>query len=153
VDLTSHSEVRGRLTQDTARPDAYHGEVRRNGSDSRYRIDYRADGTVASDQKPPSAVLRTSAAADQMRGTVDPLTACVIVEPHLAQRGNCGLVVPVFDGLSRYNLRFTDAKSETLSPEGRQRFSGPTLVCNIRREDVVGFPGGQDANGGTYKRG
>src|SRR5262245_25295700 len=30
VDLTSHSEVRGRLAQDTARPDAYHGEVRRN---------------------------------------------------------------------------------------------------------------------------
>jgi hypothetical protein len=153
VDLTSHSEVRGRLTHDTARPDAYHGDVRRNGSDSRYRIDYRADGTVASDQTPPSAALRTSAAADQMRGTVDQLTAFFILERQLAQRGSCGLVVPVFDGLSRYNLRFTDAQPETLSPEGRQRFSGPTLVCNIRREDVVGFPGGQDANGGTYKRG
>jgi Protein of unknown function (DUF3108) len=153
VDLTSHSEVRGRLTQDAARPDAYHGEVRRNGSDSRYRIDYHADGTVASDQTPPSPALRTSAAADQMRGTVDQLTAFFILERQLAQRGSCGLVVPVFDGLSRYNLRFTDAKAETLSPDGRQRFAGPTLACNIQREDVVGFPAGQDANGGTYKRG
>ena len=153
VDLTSHSEVRGRLTQDAVRPDAYHGDVRRNGSDSHYRIDYRADGTVASDQTPPSPALRTSAAADQMRGTVDQLTAFFILERQLAQRGSCGLVVPVFDGLSRYNLRFTDAQPETLSPEGRQRFAGPTLVCNIRREDVVGFPGGQDANGGTYKQG
>jgi hypothetical protein len=127
--------------------------VRRNGSDSRYRIDYRADGTVASDQTPPSPALHSAAAVDHIRGTVDQLTAFFIVERRLAQRGSCGMVVPVFDGLSRYNLRFTDAQPETLSPEGRQRFAGPTLVCNIHREDVVGFPGGQDANGGTYKRG
>jgi len=153
VDLTSHSEVRGRLTQDAVRPDAYHGEVRRNGSDSRYRIDYRADGTVASDQMPPSPTLHSAAAADQTRGTVDQLTAFFIVERKLAQRGSCGLVVPVFDGLSRYNLRFTDAQPETLSAGGHQHFAGPTLVCSIHREDVVGFPGGQDANGGTYKQG
>src|SRR5215472_1143558 len=153
VDLTSHSEVRGRLTQDAVHPDAYHGEVRRNGSDSRYRIDYRADGTVASDQTPASPALHSAAAADQTRGTVDQLTAFFIVERRLAQRGSCGLVVPVFDGLSRYNLRFTDAQPETLSAEGHQHFPGPTLVCSIHREDVVGFPGGQDANGGTYKRG
>jgi hypothetical protein len=153
VDLTSHSEVRGRLTRDAVHPDAYHGDVRRNGADSRYHIDYRPDGTVASDQTPPSPALHSAAAVDQVRGTVDQLTAFFILERQLAQRGSCGLVVPVFDGLSRYNLRFTDAKAETLSQEGHQRFAGPTLVCNIQREDVVGFPGGQDANGGTYKRG
>ena len=153
VDLTSHSEVRGRLTHDAVHPDAYHGDVRRNGDDSHYRIDYRADGTVASDQTPPSPALHSAAAVDQIRGTVDQLTAFFIVERQLAQRGSCGMVVPVFDGLSRYNLHFTDAQRETLSPEGRQHFAGPTLVCNIHREDVVGFPGGQDANGGTYKRG
>src|SRR6516164_7206278 len=71
VDLTSHSEVHGRLTPDAARPDAYHGDVRRNGSDSHYRIDYRADGTVGSDQTPPSAALRSSAAVEQIKGTVD----------------------------------------------------------------------------------
>jgi hypothetical protein len=153
VDLTSHSEVHGRLTQDAAHPDAYHGDVRRNGADRHYRIDYHTDGSVASDQTPPSAALHSSAALDQMRGTVDQLTAFFILERQLAQRGSCGLVVPVFDGLSRYNLRFTDAKTETLSPDGGQRFSGPTVACNIRREDIPGFPGGGDANGGTYKRG
>ena len=153
IDLTSHSEVRGRLTHDAARPDAYHGDVRRNGADRHYRIDYNPDGTVASEQTPPSAVLHTSAVVDQMRGTVDQLTAFFVLERQLAQRGSCGLVVPVFDGLSRYNLRFTDAQAETLSPKGRQRFAGPTVACNISREDVPGFPGGQDANGGTYTRG
>jgi hypothetical protein len=153
IDLTSHSEVRGRLTQDAAHPDAYHGDVRRNGADRHYRIDYHPDGTVASEQTPPSAVLHTSAAVDQMRGTVDQLTAFFVLERQLAQRGSCGLVVPVFDGLSRYNLRFTDGPAETLSPEGPQRFAGPTRACNISREDVVGFPADQDANGGTYKQG
>jgi hypothetical protein len=153
IDLTSHSEVRGRLTHDAAHPDAYHGDVRRNGADRHYRIDYHPDGTVASEQTPPSAVLHTSAAVDQMRGTVDQLTAFFVLERQLAQRGSCGLVVPVFDGLSRYNLRFTDGPAETLSPEGPQRFAGPTLACNINREDVAGFPANQDANGGTYKQG
>jgi hypothetical protein len=153
VDLTSHSEVRGRLSRDAVHPDAYHGDVRRNGDDRHYRIDYRADGTVASDQTPPSAALRSSAATDQMHGTVDQLTAFFILERQLAQRESCALVVPVFDGLSRYNLRFSNAQPETLTPDGRQHFAGPTIACDVRREDVPGFPGGHDANGGTYKRG
>jgi hypothetical protein len=152
VDLNSHSEVHGRLAQDAVHPDKYHGDVRRNGADRHYRIDYGTDGTVASDQTPPSPALHSSAAVEQMRGTVDQLTAFFILERHLAQRGSCKLVVPVFDGLSRYNLHFTDAPAETLSPEGPQHFDGPTLACNISREDVPGFPV-DDANGGTYKRG
>jgi hypothetical protein len=153
VDLTSHSEVRGRLTHDAVQPDAYHGDVRRNGDDRHYRIDYRTDGTVASDQTPPSAALHSSAAVDQMRGTVDQLTAFFILERQLAQRGSCGLVVPVFDGLSRYNLRFSNAQPETLTPDGRQHFAGPTIACDVSREDIPGFPGGGDASGGTYKHG
>jgi hypothetical protein len=153
VDLTSHSEVHGRLTRSAVQPDAYHGDVLRNGADSHYRIDYRADGTVASDQTPPLPALHSSAAVDQTRGTVDQLTAFFILERQLAQRGSCALVVPVFDGLSRYNLRFSNDQPETLTPDGRQHFAGPTIACDVRREDVAGFPGGQDAAGGTYKRG
>jgi hypothetical protein len=44
VDLTSHSEVHGRLARNTARPDAYRAEVRRNGIDRSYGVDYRNDG-------------------------------------------------------------------------------------------------------------
>src|SRR5262245_63572081 len=40
VDLTSHSEVHGRLVKDGVRPAGYHAEVRRNGTDRNYRIDY-----------------------------------------------------------------------------------------------------------------
>ena len=151
VDLTSHSEVHGKLVRDAVQPDGYHAEVRRNGTDRNYRIDYRADGSVASEQTPPVAALQSATAADQLRGTVDQLTAFYLLERHLTQSGNCALVVPVFDGLGRYNLRFTNAGSETLSPEGRQHFSGPTQACDVKREDVDGFP--TDLASGTYKRG
>jgi hypothetical protein len=46
VNLTSHSEVHGRLAPDTPHPDAYRADVRRNGADRHYGLDYRGDGTV-----------------------------------------------------------------------------------------------------------
>jgi hypothetical protein len=54
VDLTSHSEVHGRLAGDTARPDAYRAEVRRNGIDRSYGVDYRSDGAVINASMPLS---------------------------------------------------------------------------------------------------
>jgi hypothetical protein len=153
IDLNSHSEVDGRLTGEAVHPAAYHSDVRRNGVDRRYRIDYRTDGTVDADTTPPSVALRTSAVADQLRGTVDQLTAFFILERQLARSTTCALVVPVFDGRNRYNIRFTDAGAETLSPSGRQHFSGPTRVCNVTREDLADFPVSNSPGEGTYRAG
>src|SRR5207245_7093625 len=61
VDLTSHSEVHGKLVKDVVQPNGYHAEVRRNGTDRNFRIDYRSDGSVASDQTPPVAALQSAA--------------------------------------------------------------------------------------------
>ena len=153
VDLNSHSEVDGRLSGDAVHPAAYHSDVRRNGVDRRYRIDYHTDGTVAADATPPLVALRTSAAADQLRGTVDQLTAYFILERHLARTGTCALVIPVFDGRNRYNIRFTDAGTEMLSPHGGQKFSGSTRVCNVTREDLADFPVSNSSGEGTYRTG
>ncbi len=61
--------------------------------------------------------------------------------------------MPVFDGRNRYNIRFTDAGSETLSPDGRQHFAGQTQVCNVAREDVADFPANSSQSEGTYRTG
>jgi Protein of unknown function (DUF3108) len=153
VDLTSHSEVNGQLISETVHPAAYHSDVRRNGVDRRYRIDYRTDGTITAVATPPVAALRASAAADQLRGTVDQLTAFFILERQLARTGTCALLVPVFDGRNRYNLRFTDAGVETLSPGGGQNFAGQTRLCNVAREDLADFPVNSGATEGTYRTG
>jgi hypothetical protein len=55
VDLTSHSEVHGALTRDAYRPEAYRAEVRRNGVDRYYGVDYRGDGAVTNASSPAPA--------------------------------------------------------------------------------------------------
>jgi Protein of unknown function (DUF3108) len=150
VDLTSHSEVRGRLTREAANPDAYRAEVRRNGVDRSYGVDYHGDGAVINASTPPSPGVSFSAPAELLRGSVDQLTAYFLLERQLAQRGTCALVVPVFDASALYNLRFTDIKSEALAPDSYQNFAGPTQPCQVVREEIRHNPG-QDED--TYHQG
>src|SRR6202045_2715092 len=41
VDLTSHSEVHGEFARGAARPEAYRADVRRNGAERHYAVDFR----------------------------------------------------------------------------------------------------------------
>ena len=150
VDLTSHSEVHGELAKGAARPEAYRAEVRRNGNERHYAVDFRRDGSVANATTPASSGEAFVVAAEQTRGAVDQLTAYFLIERQLAHGGSCSLVVPVFDGTGFYNLRFSDLKRETLSADGYQKFAGPAQVCQVVREDIVVNP---DRNEDTYKRG
>jgi len=86
VDLTSHSEVHGRVARDTARPDAYRAEVRRNGIDRSYGVDYRSDGAVINASTPPSPGWSLSVPAELIRGTVDQPTAYFLLEHQLSSR-------------------------------------------------------------------
>jgi hypothetical protein len=145
VNLTSHSEVRGRLANTSARPLAYLGEVHRNGVVSRNRVDYAADGTVTAESNPPVET-RTPVTPPLMRGTVDQLTAFFMIERQLASRGSCALVVAVFDGRRRYDLHFTDVAPEASQATAVRNFTGTTQVCRMRRQAMAGF---QDDSGRT----
>jgi hypothetical protein len=149
VDLNSHSEVHGRFIRGEPNPADYRADTRRSGVDRRYGLDYRADGAVI-DVSPPSPVRPLFVAEQQIRDTVDQMTAFFMVERQLAQRGTCALTVPVFDGAGLYDLRFTDVKREILSANGYQNFTGPTQVCEVERADIVVNP---DRNEDTYRRG
>jgi len=134
VDLTSHSEVAGRLIGGAAHPETYRGDVRRNSLDHHYGIDYRGDGTVTiASQRPPTEPLNL-VPEDQMRGTVDQLTAYFLLERQLSRHGSCALVVSVFDGRHRYNLRFTDVQQALPAPG--DHYFGPTVVCAVARQDI-----------------
>jgi hypothetical protein len=150
VDLTSHSEVYGEFGRGEVRPERYRADVRRNGVQRQYAVDYRRDGTVTNISSPAPSGQPFLAAAAQSRGAVDQLTAYFILERQLAGGGSCSLIVPVFDGSGFYNLRFTDLKREMLSADGYQKFAGPSQVCQVVREDIVANP---DRNEETYKRG
>src|SRR5690348_15665055 len=66
VDLTSHSEVHGKLTRDAPLPAAYRADVRRNGDDRHYGVDYRSDGTATNVSTPPSPERPLFVAAEQI---------------------------------------------------------------------------------------
>jgi Protein of unknown function (DUF3108) len=152
IDLNSHSEVHGRFVGKMPFPEAYRSDVKRNGVDRRYRIDYAAAGPVASEWAPPAVQWETPFPPAKLRGSVDQLTAYFIVERQLAERGSCTLIVPVFDGHSRYDLRFHDtalANAVARGPDGPV----PLHVCSVTRDDIPGIKGNHDASEGTYQKG
>lgn len=150
VDLASHSDVRGKLDGGTARPQSYRSDLRRNGVGWHYRVEYAGDGAVSDDSSSPSSGRSLPITAEQIRGTVDQLTAYFMVERQLSERGTCALVVRVFDGSGLYNLQFTDLKREALAPDEYQNFAGPSQSCEVTREGVVANP---DRNQDTYRHG
>ena len=150
VNLISHSEVHGELGRGGVHPEAYRADVRRNGVERHYTLDYRRDGTVINAAAPAPAERPFLVSAEQLRGTVDQMTAYFVLERQLAHGGNCSLVVPVFDGAGFYTLRFTDVKQEMLAADSYQSFAGPSKECQVVREDIVTNP---DHNEDTYTTG
>ena len=149
VDLRSNSTVQGMIGSNGLHPDAYRADVYRNGTQRYYGVKYQKDGNVVDDSSPPPAgVTRPSGA--QVRGTVDQLTAYFLVERQLAQRGQCALVVPVFDGSELYKIHFSDVGQETLSADRFQNFTGAAKRCEINREVIVASP---DKEESTYQQG
>lgn len=130
VNLTTHAEARGRLISGSAQPEVFRDHSRRNGVERQSRLDYRPDGAIDAAATPPPPTPMSAAA---MRGTVDDLTAYFRLERQLARTGSCALTARVFDGRHAYDLVFTDAGREVLSPAGGQHFSGNAIACRMTR--------------------
>ena len=109
------------------------------------------DGSVtnASLPSPPAGPLLV--AAEQMRGTVDQLTAYFLVERQLARGGPCAFIIPVFDGSGLYNLRFTDSSGRRCQPTGtrtsparRRSARSPARISSQPRPQRGHLPARQD---------
>jgi hypothetical protein len=135
LDLHSKLEVRGRIAAGVLLPQAMRAETHRRGLDLYTRIDYGADGIVTAEAIPPPAQSIVPATPAQMRGTIDQLTAYLVLARHLARRGSCALTLAVFDGRRRYDLSFTDAPPEALPGIG-----DAAQVCRMSRRRIAGFP-------------
>ena len=133
--VSSHSEVHGRLVPGSAQPDWFRNDTRHAGVDRHSRVDYHPNGTIDSGVIPPLSPPIPLAA---MAGTVDNLTAYLRLQRQLARTGSCALSARVFDGRHAYDLIFTDAGREALTPSGGQKFSGSTIACRMRRQYLPG---------------
>jgi hypothetical protein len=151
VDLNSHSVVYGEVGRNAVHPQSYHADVDRNGVDRQYGLSYGGDGAVIDAATSSALTARPLPVTEQqIRGTVDQLTAYFLLQRQIADRGTCALVVHVFDGSGLYDLRFTNLKRETLSADGHQNFTGPSQSCEVVREDILASP---DPSEGTYRSG
>jgi Protein of unknown function (DUF3108) len=141
LDLRSRLEVRGRIAAGALLPQAMQAETHRRGADLNTRIDYGADGAVMAEASPPPAQSIVPTSPAQMRGTIDQLTAYLVLARHLGRRGSCMLTLAVFDGRRRYDLNFTDAAPETLPG-----IAGAVQVCWMSRRRIAGFPAESGGN-------
>jgi hypothetical protein len=133
VNLASHAQVRGRRAGVTAQPEWFDKETRRNGEDRVNRVVYRRDGTADGSSTP---ALPDPVTPAETRGTVDNLTAYFRLQLQLARTGRCAVTDRVFDGRYRYDLIFTDAGRQKLTPSGGQNFTGEAIGCHMKRRSL-----------------
>jgi len=139
--LHSKLDVRGRVAAGAFLPQAMRAETPRRGLDLYTRIDYGADGVVTAEVTPPPAPPIAAATPAQMRGTIDQLTAYLVLARHLARRGSCALTLAVLDGRRHYDLSFTDAPPAALPGTG-----DAAQVCRMSRYRIAGFPAEHSGN-------
>jgi hypothetical protein len=137
--VANRSIARGYQTADTPHPESFDSETRRNGAIVHNQVAYQNNGTPTGSSTPAPAEAVTPVDPGELRGTVDNLTAYLLLERRIASGGNCSLQVPVFDGRHRYNLRFSDAGSAVLAPAEGQNFKGAAHVCRMVRDEIGGF--------------
>ena len=70
IDLNSRSESHGRIAGNAVLPEVYDSDVRRNGVDRRYRINYLPAGPMASEWAPPATTWQSSVPPAKLAGTV-----------------------------------------------------------------------------------
>ena len=137
--VANRSVTRGRQTGDQPKPESFDSETARDGVVQHNRVDYRPNGEPNGSTTPPPSEPVTPIDTRQLAGTVDNLTAYLLVERQIARKGSCALKVPVFDGRHRYDLRFSDVGSQVLSPSAEQNFAGPVQACQMVRDEIGGF--------------
>ena len=137
--VANRSVTQGRDVGGQPRPVSFDSATDRNGAVQHLRVEYKPDGTPNGSATPAPKEPVTPVAYTQLAGTVDNLTAYLLLEKQVARGGGCALRVPVFDGRHRYDLQFSDGGRHVLSPADGQNFSGQTQVCRMTRTELGGF--------------
>jgi hypothetical protein len=73
-------------------------------------------------------------------GVLDPMTAMLVHIPGAGKTAvpeACDRTIPIFDGHTRYNLRLSFKRVDTVSAEGV--YQGPVIVCAVKFFPVAGY--------------
>jgi len=139
LNLANRSVVKGWQRGDIPHPQSFESETMRNGVLHHNHVDFPSSGAPNGYFTPPPEQPLTPVAATQLPGTVDNLTAYLLVERQIGHGGSCTMRVPVYDGRHRYDLDFSDVGDAVLKPSAGQKFSGPAHECRMVRREIGGF--------------
>lgn len=139
ANVANRSLVEGREQADVPHPLTFDSETDRNGAMQHLSVKFNAAGVPDGIVSPPPKEPVTPVNYKQLPGTVDNLTAYLLLERQVARGGGCNLRVPVFDGRHRYDLLFSEAGHNLLTPADGQNFKGETEACRMVRDELGGF--------------
>jgi hypothetical protein len=137
-----HSEAvaHGRIADGELVPDAYRASSTFHERRQQIDLDYADGGAVRGSV---NGVLtdgdREQVSNDLRQGTVDPITASAVVAQRLAATGSCAGIVPIFDGLRRYDLVYEDLGMTEIGPSRRDPYRGPARLCRASVRSIAGF--------------
>jgi Protein of unknown function (DUF3108) len=139
ANVANRSLAEGREVADVPHPVTFDSETDRNGAVQHLSVKFKPDGVPDGTVSPPPKEPVTPVNYNQLPGTVDNLTAYLMLERQVARGGGCDLRVPVFDGRHRYDLLFSEDGQHMLSPAEGQNFNGETQACRMVRREIGGF--------------
>lgn len=111
-DFTLRTESRGTVAGEKLRPSVHDNASHARRKERRAHLDFRGDGSIIAALTPADDPDHRLPTADQVVGSVDPLTAILTIGHLVAQSGSCQAKVAVYDGRRRYDLVLTDDGSE-----------------------------------------
>ncbi|MFZ5789837.1 MAG: DUF3108 domain-containing protein [Pseudomonadota bacterium] len=132
-------EARGGTGKEGVRPASYQSRMDLLGNHEAMALAYRPDGQVEVQSTPPTVESRIARERGLGRGTVDPLSAAVLVVDTVLRTGRCEATVPVFDGARRYDLSFASVGQDVIERTFFSTYEGPAMRCSATAHLLAGF--------------
>lgn len=135
----AHSRVIGEVQEGNLAPRRYSGMAVWRDHEQGLVIDFRHDGTVATDYRPPWSAADNEPVPDALKtSALDPLSAVIALFREVGETGHCPTVLGVFDGRRRFDMTAETLGTETLPATDFNAFAGPAVICRIRVKTLAG---------------
>jgi hypothetical protein len=141
-------ETNGGRHSEVLRPLWHRSVATANRQVQRVDLDYGSDGAVSVFADPPTRETRVALESGFETGTIDPVSAGIVLMDQAMSRGACSGQLPVFDGIRRYDL--TVLSSDATPPPVRFTTGpvvGDAIACHLAIEYRSGFPTDSTSSG------
>ena len=115
-------------------------DIGRGGKRQQVSLRYEGDAAPRLIADPPYSTTGYEVKADDIRSTLDPLSAVMLIASGIAaQPGNpCGFTAPVFDGRRRYDVALTKTGDVDVRLDNGA-YHGKAVACDVRYRQLAGF--------------